>query len=67
MDDEQIESLISHIRVLSDSITPIAAPTTNAYGGHVGCLTESVMGISDGLRDIAEAIRELANAVSNHD
>lgn len=46
----------------------IAGPTTHpgqdASGGHVGCLTEAVMGVTAGLVRIANAIELLAIAVS---
>lgn len=48
---------------LRRSITAQASPGTDETGGHVECLTEAVMGITSGLFKIADAIRELADAV----
>ena len=41
---------------ISNAITPVAIPGTDAGGGHVECLTEAVMGITGGLHAIADAI-----------
>lgn len=44
-------------------LPPDAALGEDSYG-YVASLTEAVMGVTAGLSDIAGAIRELANAVS---
>lgn len=48
------------------AITPRAAAGKDANGGHVESLTEAVMGITGGLHLVAEAIRELADAVRSN-
>jgi hypothetical protein len=52
---------------IANAISPGgAAPGKDAFGGHVSCLTEAVMGTTEGLMEIAGAIRELAHAVRGH-
>lgn len=36
---------------------------TDVYGGHVGSLTEAVMGMTEGLYNIAHAIENLGQAI----
>lgn len=49
---------------IADAISPFTAvPGQDAAGGHVGCLTEAIMGNTAGLVAIAEAINNLADAV----
>lgn len=67
-----VQSSMDHIgqsvRRLADAISPFVgvAGGTDATGGHVECLTESVMGVTAGLVKIAEAISDLADAVRDH-
>ena len=42
-----------------------ALPGRDESGGYVSCLTEATMGITAGLFKVAEAVRELAHAVSD--
>lgn len=52
---------------ISQAITPQnASPGQDAAGNHVASLTEAVMGMTDGLVKIANAIESLANAVAYH-
>lgn len=51
----------SNMRI-ARAITSPASAGTDAAGGHVESLTEAVMGITAGLLQVAEAIRELAEA-----
>ena len=52
------------LQSISNSIIPAGvAPGEDERGGVVGSLTESLMGVTGGLCDIAEAIRCLASAV----
>ncbi len=52
------------IKMLANAITPTAAaPATDAFGGNVGSLTEAVLGTTQGLLRIAEAIDNLADAI----
>ena len=49
---------------VANAITPLdAIPNTDANGGTVASLTESVMGVTGGLVQIAGAIEALADAV----
>ena len=48
---------------ISKAIKADAAPGKDEYGGTVDSLTESVMGITQGLSMIASAISDLAQAV----
>lgn len=53
------------MRKIANSITPLGTiGGDDAAGGHVGSLTEACMGITSGLCRIAEAINNLAVAVS---
>jgi hypothetical protein len=57
-----IEQVSEAIFALARTIYPLGAcPGTDAYGGHVASLTESVMGITGGLMAIAESIQNVAN------
>lgn len=57
--DEQVEA-IHHV---ANSITAPGAPGKDAAGGTVCSLTESVMGITAALVQIAEALYEVAAAL----
>lgn len=48
---------------LADAVTTNVAPGKDATGLLVGCVTESIMGVTAGLVKVAEAIRDLASAV----
>ena len=62
------DDLMACASQLAKAITPISALRgTDATGGLVGSLTESVMGITAGLVRIAEAITDLADAVRERD
>lgn len=50
---------------IAKAITADAAPGRDAYDNTVASLTEAVMGITEGLRDIALAIGDLAEAVAH--
>jgi hypothetical protein len=58
-----VDDLHRSVRAVAHAITPVAAPGHDPDGGVVTSLTEAVMGISFGLRAIAEAIADLADAV----
>jgi hypothetical protein len=59
-----VQSLGVCVRDVARAITPFAAGSPGASGGHVESLTEAVMDASHGLASIASAINELAEAVS---
>lgn len=63
---EAVAELARSARRIADAIMPNIPGAKNQYGGHVESLTESVMGVTQGLGDIAAAIRELAEAVREH-
>jgi len=54
-------------RRLGNAITPNIVGGQDAFGGHVESLTEAVMGVTNGLMDIAEAIREVAARMPSGD
>ena len=59
-----ISDLGHNAKRIADSITDGgASPGPDGLGGHVGCLTESVMSVATGLSKIADAINDLADAV----
>jgi hypothetical protein len=59
-----ISNLAHNAKRIADSITDgEASPGRDGLGGHVGCLTESVMSVATGLSKIADAINDLADAV----
>lgn len=62
-----IAEVSTSIRYLAKAILPgTAVPTGDAAGVHVDSLTEAVMGVTAGLVQIADSIRELADAVRAH-
>lgn len=61
-----LNELAVSAKLIARSITPCAAGTRDANGGHVESLTEAVMGITGGLVQIAEAIHALASAIQSH-
>lgn len=72
--EEALAEIASGVRLLARSITPDALPGTDASGGHVESLTESVMGINkglldvsltlaDGLHEVADSMRAIATAI----
>ena len=58
-----IAALASATRRVADAITPIAVPAQDASGGSVASLTEAAIGITGGLHQIANAIRECTEAM----
>ena len=62
-DDDAIEMFEAMARKLANAVTASASPGRDAAGGHVGSLTEAVMGNTAGLVRIADAINNLADAV----
>lgn len=48
---------------VAHAITANAQPGRDAFGNHVGSLTEAVLGVTEGLGRIADSISELAAAV----
>ena len=65
LDDDQILALLNGFRYIARSITADASPGRDANGGHVECLTEAVMGMTEALTKIAHAIERVADAVSD--
>ena len=51
---------------LADAVTTNVGAGKDATGGLVGCVTESIMGVTGGLVQVAEAVRDLASAVREH-
>ncbi len=62
-----IGSLATSAKSIAAAITPPGAICQDANGGHVGSLTEAIMGVSAGLLAIAQSIDSLAGAVRDHD
>ena len=59
-----ISDLARNAKRIADAITDGGvSPGPDGLGGHVGCLTESVMSVATGLSKIADAINDLADAV----
>lgn len=54
------------LKRVADAITPCAAGGTDAIGGHVGSLTEAVMGTTAALCRIADAMNNVAEAIREH-
>ena len=50
---------------ISEAVNGRALPGRDESGGYVSCLTEATMGITAGLFKVAEAVRDLASAVSD--
>ncbi len=61
---EVIDDLANQAKQIAHAITAPAAPGRDAAGGTVTSLTEAVMGVTDGLVKIADAINSLAEAVA---
>lgn len=63
-----IETLADSTKRIADSITPGSAlPGPCPSGeGHVGSLTESVMGLTRAMMQIALAIERVADAIESH-
>ncbi|MCF7984317.1 MAG: hypothetical protein K9L70_07930 [Thiohalocapsa sp.] len=62
--DETIQAVEAAGQRIADAITPfVGTPGQDAAGGHVGSLTEAVMGMTASLMHIADAVSELAAAV----
>lgn len=62
-DYKDLEGVMGAVKRVADAIAAPAGPGTDACGGAVESLTESVMGVTAGLVRIAEAIESLADAV----
>lgn len=60
-----IDKATYRLAAIAQAITAPVTPGHDATGGNVGCLTEAIMGVTAGLCRIADAITELANAVSS--
>jgi hypothetical protein len=60
---DAINSLAGSAKRIAVAIDGDSAPGTDACGGHVGCATEALMGVTAGLVKIANAIHDLAEAV----
>ena len=61
---EAIDKLADGVFALRSTVYPTGVlHGTDAAGGHIESLTESVMGVTSGLFRIAEAIDNLAEAV----
>lgn len=62
--DESHEIISDAVRAIAHAIMRFETATgEDATGGTVGCLTESVMGITGGLCRVADSISDLAEAV----
>jgi hypothetical protein len=61
---DAIANLANGAFAVAHAITPRdAAAGRCPYGGHVQSATEAMMGITQGLQDIAVSIRDLADAI----
>jgi hypothetical protein len=61
-----VDDLASAATQIARAITADAVGGHDAFGGHVECLTEAVMGLTVGLQAIASALSDLASAVREH-
>lgn len=62
-DEEMMDAIACIGDKIGLAITASASPGEDATGGHVGSLTEAVMGTTAGLVRIADAISDLAGAI----
>lgn len=65
-----VVDVINHLAIATSQIANAITPATAAackdpYGGVITSLTESAIGITHGLADIASAIRTLAEAIES--
>ena len=60
-----VERIADGVGRVAQAITANAAPGHDATGAHVECLTEAVMGMTQALSDIAEAINRIASALED--
>lgn len=59
MTDEGAREIASAIRYLAHAITVAAAPSPDAQGVSVSCLTEAVMGVTSALTACQGALSEI--------
>ncbi len=64
MDQEELEEVARAIRSVGTAITADAQPSPDAVGGSVSSLTEAVMGMTAGLIEVAEALNNIADSIS---
>ena len=55
------------VRGVALAIFPDALPAADPTGGHVASLSEAVMGITNGLVRVADALQQIAQAINDHD
>jgi hypothetical protein len=59
-----LQHIADNAKKIAGAITLVdAVGGQDVHGGHVECLTEAVMGVSQSLAQIAKAIEDLADAV----
>ena len=55
--------IVNALKTVAAAVTPPGAPGRDAADGHVGSLTEAVMGVTAGLCRIADALESVAEAI----
>lgn len=58
-----LSSLAYSTKRIAEAIVAPAMPGTDATGGHVECLVEAAMGITEGLVRIADSLSDVAAAI----
>ena len=59
----ELNYLASSANRIALAITPDACPGHDPYGGVITSLTEAVMGITNGLHEVADALGEIARSI----
>ena len=63
-----LQDIAHAIKQLAGAVTPLgAAPCQDAQGGHVGSLTEAVLGMTAALTAIASAIQDVADKLDDRE
>jgi hypothetical protein len=66
MDSDHVEEITNAVGKIANAITDQGAGRGRDEFGAVGCLTEATMGISGGLKAIADALEHVAGAIEGH-
>lgn len=66
LNDEHLNRLVHAIKWIGNSITPSnVVGGTDQHGGHISCLTESVVSCSRSMSEIASGLNEIAESINN--